>query len=348
MKHKLRKSKRKQRHKKKLKTRKIFGGTIRTSSADEFDLQLVNIINGKQIYRITIEDCHYYLYRNNMNYLLFKKDNIYHIIKFEDSISDILESDISDIKNVLKNTQHEIELYSRLQSMHIKYFIKKINCHREIDLTEAKETIKILNTRLHEKEYCKDLKIELNYLYNIDPPNKKLTAYTLLPESLILCLNNREGCISSIIIEVDRNKLGISSKTSAIFEGNSYNKLLRCVVIIISKLLYPDIDNLQSLALNPVSAYLLINYFNGIIDETNKRFFEFLKDKQDFLKDKHIEINDNPDYKELFRYFTDFENGNFELIVSIPLTPPNIENAENKFSEILQMINCRPTINPNP
>jgi len=302
-----------------------------------FELELFNIINEKQIYRIKINDCYYYFYRNDMNYLLFMNENDYILIKFEDSLPNLISEEINEIESILNSTLKYIHKLGKLRTKKI-LLLKTENCHIEISLLKTQEKIEELNARL--SEICGNLKLELNYLYNMHVPNSKLSAYHRNPNptSLLLCLNNNSGCVSSIMIMIDfhEKQLSIDSFTDTSVRSKKYNKLLRAVIIIISTLLYQKIENITSLALNIISAYLFIKHFNGIIPhdyaDVNKRFFEF-------LREKGITLSNETNYMDLFNEYEKNESY-FLLFVQIPTTPANIENAEDKFQEILSEITC--------
>jgi hypothetical protein len=307
----------------------------------------VNTINGNQIYTITIIDDQYYLYRDKMDYLLLLNYSVYpHIIKFEDSIDDLNDFEIEGIKGILMSQNNMDE---QLKNMRIKlYDFNKIigSTRDEIDLTNAKRRIEQLNKMLKEKKGCNDLTIELNYYHSINLPNSELTEYNITFQSLILCLSNREGCVSFIILnesDINDGNLEIDSETYTRHENKKYNKLLRCVIIIISEFLYPNIEKITSHAINPISAYLLIKYFNGTIypNINNKLFFKF-------LEQENIDINDVEDYKELFEEFkkeytkkySKKYGASFFLEVTVDINPPNVQNAIDRFPEIIEEIIC--------
>lgn len=96
------------------------------------------------------------------------------------------------------------------------------------------------------------------------------------PSSLIRCLYNEFGCMSSIMITIDDASIMIDSATDSSFSGRKYNKLVRCTLIILSLLLSKHIKRVTSHSINPISAYLSVKYFGGIVshfEEVNVDFF---------------------------------------------------------------------------
>jgi hypothetical protein len=216
------------------------------------------------------------------------------------------------------------------------YDFEEMIIGEEIDLTNAKHRIEKLNRMLQRKKGCQDLTIELNYYHSINLPNNELIGESNITfQSLILCLSNSEGCVSFIILNdvKYKNALVIDSETYTHHENKKYNKLLRCVIIIISELLYPNIDKIESYAINPISAYLLIKYFKGTIypDINNRLFFKF-------LEQENIDINEVKDYKKLFEDYNKVNS--FFIKVTVDINPPNVQNAITRFDEIIEEIIC--------
>ena len=78
---------------------------------------------------------------------------------------------------------------------------------------------------------------------------------------------------------MDDDSLMIDSATDPEFSGRNYNKLLRCTVLLLSLLLSKQLQRVTSHAMNPISAYLLLHYFDGIVSpmEENRDLFDFLE-----------------------------------------------------------------------
>jgi hypothetical protein len=314
--------------KKNKRKQKMLGGTITISDANDFGLNLFNTINGK-IYQIKINDCYFYFRVNDsVKYLLLELGTEYHILKLNESIPDLTREEFNEIESKINSTDlNRMQKNMFLTTKNIKIY-QPTDCEKSYELEAAKSAIQELNLLLKEK--CTNLTLQLDYVYNMDVP--VLTRNLNSPKSLLLCLNNNEGCISSILISISKSDIIISSDTLLRYEGKKYNKLLRCVIIIISKLLSDSFQNVISIAINPISAYLFMK-LGGIIphdDESNEPFFTF-------LNERGIELNSETNYRELFdTYKKNMINPeDFGLIVYIPLTPENIENAGIIFNQIL-------------
>jgi hypothetical protein len=307
----------------------------------KFDLEKFNTINNIPIYHIIINGSKYF-FNVEIKYkyiIILLNDNKYYILKVNESSIDLTIRDIIDIYNIL--TQG-VNIFKIRQNLRISYNILYFNYSGFqvfLILDNAKEKLLELNKKLIKK--CGDvLSLELDYVYNMHPPNNIMHTFGMVvPKSLVLCLNHSDGCISSITISIKDDKISIDSETAEKFQFKKYNKLLRCIVIIISKLISPEATELVSSAINPISAYLMINTFNGFISqsgEENDMFFTFLKTKN---------IDDIYSLKEnmisIFKQYAEANNNTFMLTIQVDLTHENIELAEyNKFDTILTELLC--------
>ena len=124
---------------------------------------------------------------------------------------------------------------------------------------------------------CGDvLSLELDYIYRHKSGNIYTYQERAPPTSLILCLYNISGCISSITISIEDTSIDIDFKTFYLFKGKKYDKLLKSVIIQIAKLISPIATKVVSHATNPISVYLLTMDFNGYItyeNTDNQNFF---------------------------------------------------------------------------
>ena len=86
------------------------------------------------------------------------------------------------------------------------------------------------------------------------------------PPDLLLCLNiTKNGkihCISSISCKIKGEEMEISSKTHRDYEGKKYNLLLRSAMILLAHHIRP-ITQIVSRAINPISAFSMVKYFNA-------------------------------------------------------------------------------------
>jgi hypothetical protein len=145
------------------------------------------------------------------------------------------------------------------------YFNQK-ECFKPFDLSKAKEKLLELSSELSSE--LNGYSISLDYIYNFESSNS-VSAYNNAPEetSLLLCMNVSTNCVSSIDLWIQEDTITILSGTSEHHLKRGYNKLLRCVVFILAPLIgeTPFITKIISDALNPISAYSLLRYFDGKI-----------------------------------------------------------------------------------
>jgi len=309
-----------------------------------FDLRLMNIVNNRKMYRMTINECNYYFnVDNTMKYILVLIDGVYCIIRLNISIPNLNVSDI----DYIKSTMHNYKTLSSAQKRNAMAEIKKKfilhftynECPVLINLTNAKAELSKLNELLKAK--CKGLRLELDYAYNMGCPMTSIVSEieTITPTTLILCLFNSIECISSIIISIeDENIMVINSSTKDEFEGKKYNKLLRCVIILIAFDISDQITTLRSNATNLVSAYLMITSFDAIILDAeeapeNQVFF-------DFLENTGRHIDDIIDYKALFIEFESAAPNGFSLTVYCEIPVKDITKLTTKFNDILTELLC--------
>jgi len=162
---------------------------------------------------------------------------------------------------------------------------------------------------------------------------------------LILCLYNSEGCISSITFDIYKDKNTISSRTTIGCENKKYNKILRCVSIIISNKINKNINFLISNALNPLSVISFCNSFDFII---YKKGNEYLFEYMGLGKNVFVINSDNKpnDFNEKLIFFYNVLNKWIDIIY-IPLNKQNIEKARHVFNHNLQILDSNPCAYPN-
>lgn len=310
----------------------------------------VNKINGNSIYRITIEGCEYYFFGNNKKYVLVPIRDKNYIYKLDNDIQELPE-DIDAIKMIKKinfvekkeaivDWQEWRDLIDILAKYNILYFEPDECPTAKLNLDKAKTKLIELNAFLQQK--CSNLSLYLDYVYN-HKTDSTLELYESLNEEysdgpylLVLCLYNDNHCISSITITIDGIELSIDSRTHTDYERRKYNILLRSIIIIISKYLSSDITYIKSVAINPASAYILMQYLGGKLFKSdginlgyyNRKFFNFSETNGMPL------YQPDTDYKKLFELYK--KQGLFEvLVIAVELNDENIQNAYNKFHDLL-------------
>lgn len=201
------------------------------------------------------------------------------------------------------------------------------SCKKEIDLTVAQQKLEELNAELSKK--CPNLTMRLAPFYEYAEPMHRYGEHTHVClgcgfyENIILALCNYSECISTIELLIEPSRtIRINSKTDSKQEGKKYNKLLRTVLSIVSAEI-EVIDNIRSIATNPVSAWLLIKYSNAII-EPGHPFEKYLKNN-----DKTIE---NVDKEMINRYY---ENNGGPINLIVPITAENALKSKNDFEKII-------------
>jgi DNA-binding XRE family transcriptional regulator len=343
------------------------------TTINDYNIYRINI-NVNNIYKLekVVTNTNFYFYSyKDYNYGLLDLDKNYHILKINEFVEDLNDTLITNLKEDLKEnfSLYDLKKYKISYFSFDDYYKPRYNYTFEDtdyekflridDLTNAKKKLLNLNQQLNKK--CNNLSLELNYLYNMKPPNNKISFFSLNgsfphPESLILCLfDSGCGCISSIIIEkcMFGNKfIEISSKTDNNFENKKYNTLLRCVIILISKLMSNDIEYIYSQAINSISFHLLMKYFGGILANYEDKIdhFHYVKHNDEFfnyLQEKNITLNPTTtDYKSLFEDYTKLEYEKCPnriktmLVIRINLTPENINQIETIFESIIGKLIC--------
>jgi hypothetical protein len=236
---------------------------------DPYNLIKINTINNLDMYRFTIDGCFHYFYNNAYKHVyIATKPPV--ILDFGE------ELDVSNKERIFQFMQTDPKLFTivrELRKYNMAYYVP--NCFKPRDLSEAHHHIDRLNTIIRDNN-C-DYKLTLDYVYNTT--SSEMTLYSsIYPTMLVLCLNIGNKCISSIILATDEEYITISSKTKEEYQGRKYNTLLRCVTMIIARALSPTSIAVWSTAINPISAYLLVQKFDGIIQDNE--YDEFIQTRE--------------------------------------------------------------------
>ena len=319
----------------------MVGGsrTIHPRPSNMFALEKINELNGDSLYRIRINGCFHYFYGCNKNYVLTIINEEYYLLKLDESHQDLDGNLIRRMEEFLPITtmRQKYALIAFLNDVDadILYFRHR-ECPPHVDLTNAKTALVQWNQLLQTK--CPNARLALDYVYDLRPPANRLVSYRSDPSSLILCLYTERGCVSSIMITMEADMIMIDSATDPPFSGRKYNKLLRCTVVLLSLLLSPRLQRVTSHAIHPISAYVLLRYFDGIVSpvEENSDFFDWVNEKQ-------ITMDSTTDVRPLLdRYQQSCKQSGrcFELMVHIELTPDLLDKAERAFHQILEEVVC--------
>lgn len=209
-----------------------------------------------------------------------------------------------------------------------------------------------LNRKLQEK--CPMLTMELG-LFSEMGARENVSFYeknTELPIYL-LCLNIKKNgkthCISSISCKLSRNEMEISSKTHREHEGKKYNLLLRSAMILLAHHMRP-ITKVVSRAINPISAFSMVKYFNAHNVDLNKYMEEneidpgkiTLVDIQNFFDEKNdlgmdVEMTEEEE-AALMMENEDF--GNITTLIVDLNDAETIQKTIKTFEDTLQRVGC--------
>uniref|UniRef100_A0A6C0E8Q2 Uncharacterized protein n=1 Tax=viral metagenome TaxID=1070528 RepID=A0A6C0E8Q2_9ZZZZ len=230
-----------------------------------------------------------------------------------------------------KDDQNEI---ARLKEETLREFEKTyldLHSHDDDDAINY-DFVNSFNTDLNKKcKYPNELSISCGYLHTINKHNfgdvsenksiKEITSYypyiTIYGfKGLIICLNKNNKCISSIIAQSDHNELNnkivqISSRTHRAAENRKYNTLLCAFTILYfidsnsKKGEYRPVDYIKSIAVNPISLYRMINYFDAKIPQT---------------------------LYDIIKVYSEQKNIKFEAKFEAPIIIPKIPNHNNNIS----------------
>lgn len=304
------------------KTKDEVGLTLKTSV----------LVGGKirHIYNFFQNGCNkYFMVQENVRIIGYIFNKTFYVVNIGDeNFDEGLKQHVSIIDNtyveLLSKPHTTLTATENKQIREKKGILRKIpnfkyielefyHCHHNIDLTNAKYELNNLN----ELWKCSNYTLKLDYVFEMEN-DTEINARESSSTTLLLCIYNESKCVSSLVIKYDSqsNDIMIESKTKNEFEGKSMNKLLRAVIILLSKHLFPSAVGIVSTAINATSAYIMIKHFNAIPSE-----------------DINAIVNT---YKNIATYVND--NGGIETRVI--LNDPNIENANQKFIEITKKYLC--------
>jgi hypothetical protein len=308
----------------------------------------INTINGDSIYRITIEGLTYYFFGQNNKYVLVIIDDTnFNIYKLENDIEELPDDTMMQITRLINNPfgiecPEGMELLDENKILYFKHNQVFKGPTADLNLNDAQEKLRELNDSLQTKK-CSNLSLRLDYVYNHNN-NSTLELFTFGDiYSLVLCLYIDNHCISSITITIKNNgeELSIDTKTHENYINRKYNILLCSILIIISKYLSKYITYINTTAINLTSAYIMMQHFRG-------KLVIYDNDSED-SENSNIQllnlarVNDiklytpSTNYKKLFELYKKQygETSMHRFVIKVELTPENIQNAYNKFNDLL-------------
>lgn len=220
-----------------------------------------------------------------------------------------------------------------------------------INIKKCRSLLLLLNRDLRKK--CGDaLKIEFGYYNQIISEKPSVSIYDKESSSydLLLCLNKKNSCISTISCKIREDGiLEISSKTDPQYEGRKYNLLLRCAILLLAPhIMYSkngsahSIIRVMSRAINPISILLMAKYFkasnidlDAYMDDEGLAFESLtLEDMQHF----YDQLNEIPEFEteeEEMSYFENNENIGNPVILYVDVSNPEIiEKTKQLFNNL--------------
>jgi hypothetical protein len=312
----------------------------------------INTINGDSIYSITIEGLTYYFFGQNNKYVLVIIDDTnFNIYKLENDIEELPDDTKMQITRLINNPfgiecPEGMELLNENKILYFKHHLdfKGLGLTTDLNLNDAQEKLRELNNLLQTKK-CSNLSLRLDYVYNHNN-NSTLELFTFGDiYSLVLCLYVENHCISSITITIKKNgeELSIDTKTHDKYINRKYNILLCSILIIISPYLSRDIRYINIIAINPASAYIMMQYFRGklVIYENDSEENDSEDSNTQLLnlaRENDIELyTPSTNYKYLFELYKSKygETSLHRFVIDVKLTHDNKQNAYNKFNDLL-------------
>lgn len=239
-------------------------------------LEIFDIVHNTRYLCILKQNYYYVSYNIGEVNEVFVLNNDYELEKNKDIIMDLK-------KKVIKSNTY-------LKRNKIIYLnLSDIKVCLNPNLTKMNKELEGINKRLNKK--CSELSIKFEDYKPIKVSNIKTSR--VIDDVYLLCMYYKKKCISYIELYYDniQGVLEFRSYTEKKYGGKKYNKLLRSLIIILTALIVckkNKIKLLYSQAINPISAWLLINNFDTILYLKNKNIVKVLKNKKDLKLKKWI------------------------------------------------------------
>lgn len=195
----------------------------------------------------------------------------------------------------------------------------------------AKDYLTSINERLMIK--CPDYRISLNFYSEIQ--DKEINSYAkkenLKDKNLLLCLFHHDACVSSLILDTEKDKDGlisisIDSKTKEDYQKRNFNKFLKAIVVKLAEFINPDVKFVISYAHNPLSAIKLIKYF----DVTAYNMYD-----NDPIHGFEEDVPINYDRNKLVSLLNN-STSEFGLIIKVELNNRNKEKADAIINKLIE------------
>jgi len=247
--------------------------------------------------------------KSNTRYLCILNQNYYYVSYNDGKIKEIFVLD----KNykLVEDKDIVLELKDKIYNMSNTYLrrnkiiyinLSDIKICLRPDLTRMNKELEDINKRLNKK--CSELSIEFEDYRPIKESSIK--TYRVIDDVYLLCMYYKKKCISQIELYYDDKQgvLEFRSYTLKKYGGKKYNKLLRSLIVILTALIVCDknkINMVYSQAINPISAWLLINNFDTILYSKHKNLEEVIKTKKGLkLKEWIIDTYKKKKYIDIY------------------------------------------------
>lgn len=221
----------------------------------------------------------YRIFKSSTNYFVFYGISVVFILNRDSEIITDLSKLDEELKSAInrsfftKNVHEESKDY-KIHRFKKKKLLEYSDCE-DLNLKNAWIKLEELNQKLKMK--CPNLSLKLDKLKNLSGEFAFLQDYMFNQEFTTLCLYDDDDCVSSILIsQINDDTIEINSDTHLDKSNKKYNKLLRSVVIICLPLIKCNKYNIRvlySIAANPISAWLLIGYYDIVTPPKFNRFF---------------------------------------------------------------------------
>lgn len=256
------------------------------------------------IYEYIHNDCVSYFYKTTDYIGVIINDDFYVINLINDFFDEKFKKEFKFLDNVdisfNSNNQIKQPIIKKLNNIE-NFDYMTLPCLDIKELNETNEKLKRMTETL-----CPEYSFTINYIFQTST-NTEISIYGYnFPWTLLLCVFHNNKCISSLAIKEIDNLIWFDSKTNESYQRKNLNKILRAVIIIIAKDLYPDVEGVCSYAINYVSCIIMKKF--------NARFFNI----------EYEELEDFSDTEDLKRYL----RINKAINCVVELTEENINNAK--------------------
>ena len=316
-----------------------------STKSREVDLTLINRIkisktSNTDFYKLQTKKCDYFIKdMNDSNYLMVihnGKNYLFTLNKKGEGYILFSDKQVKDRISQFKSESNLKESFTREKVL----IFQTGKCIVYPQYKEAKLKLEELNDILRKK--C-GLFLSLDYVFNL-PLSRNggvVESFSAIPstDDLLLCLHNETGCISSLLLDFDKQgKLEISCKTGNYYLKRGYNSLLIYVLLILARLIDPAIEDIKYVAVNPFLMKTIVKTFERTIaipseEKLNKPFIDFVKANASKKELKTI----MGEYLDQFKNDPDSFHG---MIFYQLITDTTSSEYEEELNQFIHTIKC--------